>query len=80
MDPGIAPLLLVAFAVGLWGTWTELRNSLKPVTCGECPHCRARLAAESREAQDAARRQLELHSLYAKRNQLEDDDDRRRTD
>jgi hypothetical protein len=80
MDPGIAPLLLVAFAVGLWGTWTELRSSLKPVTCAECPHCQAALAARSREAEDEARRQLELQAWYARRNRLEDDEDRRRTD
>jgi hypothetical protein len=80
MDPGIAPLLLVAFAAGLWGTWTELRSSLKPVTCAECPHCRALLAARSREAEDESRRQLELQSWYARRNPLDDDDDRRRPD
>ncbi len=80
MDPGIAPLLLVAFAVGLWGTWTELRSSLRPVVCAECPHCRAALAARSREAEDEARRQLELQSWYAKGNRLEDEEDRRRPD
>jgi hypothetical protein len=78
MDPGIAPLLLVAFGVGLWGTWTELRSSLNPVVCAECPHCRELLAARKREAEESARRQAELQSWYARRNRLDDDEEHRR--
>jgi len=79
MDPAIAPLLLVALLAAMAGTWVELRSSLRPVTCTECPHCRDLLAVRQREAAEETRRQAELSAWYARRNGLEepDDDDRR---
>jgi hypothetical protein len=76
MDPAIAPLLLVAFGVGLWSTWKELRSSLEPVTCAECPHCRQVIATRQRDAEDEARRQADLRTWHARRNGVEDDEDR----
>jgi hypothetical protein len=78
MDTSIAPLLLVALVAGIASTWMELRNSLKPAICGQCPHCRAILERERHEAAAEARRQRELGSWYAKRHGLDDgeDDDR----
>jgi hypothetical protein len=75
MDPSIVPLLLVALVAAMAGTWVELRSSLKPVTCSECPHCREVLATRRREVDDEARRQAELSSWYARRNGLDDRDD-----
>ena len=75
MDPAIAPLLLFAFVAAMAGTWVELRSSLQPATCAECPHCRELLATRRREADDEARRQAELSSWYARRNGLDDHDD-----
>jgi hypothetical protein len=57
------------------GTWIELRNSLQPVTCAECPHCRQIIATRQRKAEDERRRQAELSSWYAKRHGLDDRDD-----
>jgi hypothetical protein len=75
MDPAIAPLLLFAFVAAMAGTWMELRGSLQPVTCAQCPHCRELLAARRREADEEARRQAELSAWYARRNGLDDRDD-----
>lgn len=75
MDPSIAPLLLLAFVAAIAGTWVELRNSLRPVICAECPHCRQLIATRQRQAEDDARRQAELSSWYAKRHGLDDRDD-----
>ncbi|HKG57501.1 MAG TPA: hypothetical protein VKA85_09650 [Candidatus Limnocylindrales bacterium] len=75
MDPAIAPLLLFAFVAAMAGTWMELRTSLEPVRCSECPHCREALAVRQREADEDARRQRELSSWYARRNGLDDRDD-----
>ncbi|MFL5668869.1 MAG: hypothetical protein ACJ77U_05745, partial [Chloroflexota bacterium] len=60
------------------GTWIELRSSLKPQVCPECPHCRAILERQRHEAAEEARRQRELSSWYARRNGVDDseDDDR----
>ncbi|HEY7590236.1 MAG TPA: hypothetical protein VH723_04540 [Candidatus Limnocylindrales bacterium] len=80
MDPAIAPLLLVAFGAALWSTWTELRSSLQPATCSECPHCRTLLDARRREAEEEARRQAELRTWYARRHGLEDDNPDRSRD
>jgi hypothetical protein len=44
MDPAFASLILFAFVAAMAGTWVELRNSLQPVTCAECPHCRDLIA------------------------------------
>lgn len=79
MDPAIAPLILVALVAGLYSTWQELRGSLRPATCTECPHCRDVVAARTAAAREDARRQAELRTWYARRNGLDDesDDDRR---
>jgi hypothetical protein len=77
MDPAIAPLLLVALGVAIWSTWKELRSSLQPAACAECPHCRALLDQRRRLAEDEARRQAELRTWYARRHGLEDEDDGR---
>jgi hypothetical protein len=68
----MAPLALSALAIAMIVTAYEMRASLAPATCAECPHCKA-IAAE-RE-----RRERELETWYAKRNGLDvdDDDDRR---
>jgi hypothetical protein len=78
MDSTIVPLLLVALVAGIASSWIELRNSLKPATCAECPHCRAILARQRQEAAAEERRQRELSSWYARRHGLDDreDDDR----
>ena len=79
MDPAIVPLVLVALAVGMYGTWQELRASVQPSTCDECPHCRDLLAQRRAAASEDARRQAELRTGYARRNGLDDDrDDRAR--
>lgn len=79
MDPAIVPLVLVALAAGMYSTWQELRSSLQPATCAECPHCRDLLAERRAAAREDARRQAELRTWYARRNGLDDaeDDDRR---
>jgi hypothetical protein len=78
MDTSIVPLIFFALMAGIASTWIELRNSLKPAMCDECPHCRAIQAREREEAAAAARRQRALSSWYARRNRLDDgeDDDR----
>ena len=78
MDTSIVPLVLVALAAAMTSTWLELRNSLKPAYCGECPHCRAARERERHERAEEARRQKELSSWYARRNGVDDgeDDDR----
>lgn len=78
MDPAIAPLLLVAFVAAMGGTWIELRNSLKPVTCAECPHCREVLHQRRVAALEEERRQDEVRSMYARRYRADDEEDDRR--
>ncbi len=79
MDTAIVPLILVALVAGMYSTWQELRSSLQPSTCAECPHCRDRLAEQHAAAREDARRQAELRTWYARRNGLDDaDDDERR--
>jgi hypothetical protein len=77
MDPAIAPLLLVAFGIGLWSTWKELRSSLEPAVCAECPHCRQAAMDRQRDVEAEERRQNELRSWYARRHASDDEDDRR---
>jgi len=48
MDPAIAPLILFALVAAMAGTWIELKSSLQPAICPECPHCRDVVAAVSR--------------------------------
>jgi hypothetical protein len=78
MDTSIVPLVLVALVAGMAGIWIELRNSLKPAYCGECPHCRAAREREQYEAAVEARRQQELSAWYARRHGADEgeDDDR----
>jgi hypothetical protein len=77
MDTSIVPLVLVALVAGMVGTWHELRASLEPAACTECPHCRDRKAAQLAAEQEHVRRQAELRSWYARRNGLDDEDERR---
>ncbi len=61
---------LIALAVAMLVTMYDLRLSLSPETCSECPHCLARAEAERR-------RQEELSREYARRMGLDEDDDRK---
>ena len=65
------PVTLIALGVAIVVTAYELRTSLEPVQCPDCPHCRA--AALEREA-----RQQDLQDQYARRNHLDGGDDDRR--
>ena len=79
MDSAIVPLILMALVAGMYSTWQELRASLQPSTCNECPHCRDQVAQQRAAAREDARRQAELRTWYARRNGLDDaDDDERR--
>jgi len=78
MDTSIVPLLLVAFLAGIAGTWMELRSSLEPPACAECPHCRERRARQRQERVEAERRQTELQALYARRWRLDEEEESRR--
>lgn len=78
MDTAIVPLLLVAFVAAMYSTWQELRGSLQPSTCSQCPHCRDEVAQRRALATEDARRQAELRTWYARRNGLDDNDDDRR--
>ena len=49
----------------------ELKESLKPPVCRECPHCQARLAEEKR-------REAESRDLFARTVDDDRDEDRRR--
>jgi len=61
---------LIALAIAIIVTMYDLRLSLSPETCSECPHCRARAEAERR-------RQEELARDYARRMGIDEDDDRK---
>jgi hypothetical protein len=61
---------MVAIAVAMIVTMYDLRLSLSPETCSECPHCRARAEAERR-------RQEELSREYSRKIGLDEDDDRK---
>jgi hypothetical protein len=67
----MSPITLVALATGIVVAAYELRTSLEPVQCPECPHCRA--AAIERQA-----RQHDLQDQYARRHGIRDEDDDRR--
>jgi hypothetical protein len=75
MDPAIAPLLLFSFVAAMVGTWVNLRDSLKPAACSECPHCREVVRLERMKAEEEERRQAELRSMYARRFRIDDKDD-----
>lgn len=59
----IVAMVLVAY---------DMRASLQPAECAECPHCRSL-------ANERARRQRELQAEYAREHHLDtdEDDDRR---
>jgi hypothetical protein len=78
MDPAIVPLVLVALVAAMYSTWQELRASLQPGTCTECPHCRDLVAQRKHAAVEDARRQAELRTWYARRHGADDEDDKRR--
>jgi len=69
----LLPVALVALFVAFIATAFEMRLSLTPESCPECPHCRARAIEE-------AARQSELDRAYARSQGLldpDEDDDRR---
>ena len=68
----LLPMALVALFVAFIVTAVEMRLSLAPDSCPECPHCRERAAEQ-------AARQRELDGAYARSHGLDrdEDDDRR---
>lgn len=72
MDGAILNGTFVAIIVAMVLVAYEMRASLRPAECRECPHCRA-LALER------ARRQQDLQAQYAREHHLDidEDDDRR---
>jgi hypothetical protein len=72
MESTALPAALVALFVAFIASAFEMRASLTPVSCPECPHCRAR-------ALEQAARQSELDRAYARTHGLDrdEDDDRR---
>jgi len=72
MESTVLPMALVALFVAFIATVFEMRASLAPDSCPECPHCRAR-------ALEDAARQSELDRAYARTHGLDpdEDDDRR---
>jgi hypothetical protein len=63
---------LIALAVAMVMTLIEMRISLQPESCAECPHCQARLEAERRLQEDLARQYARRHGI-----ERDDEDDRR---
>jgi hypothetical protein len=64
----LLPVALVALFVAFIATAFEMRLSLTPDSCPECPHCRARALEE-------AARQRELDRAYARSQGLDNDED-----
>ena len=64
-------ILFLLFVLGIILSLYEMRQALIPVSCPECPHCRA-------AHEEARRRETEVANRYARSNQLprRDDDDR----
>ena len=62
---------LAALGLAMVLTVYDLRASLAPETCAECPHCRERAEIERL-------RQEQLSREYASKNGLDHDDDDRR--
>ena len=54
---------LIALAVAMVMTLFEMRLSLQPDVCPECPHCQARQEAERRLQEDLARQYAQRHGL-----------------
>ena len=67
----LQPIGLLALVGAMFLTLYDMGSAMKPATCPECAHCRARADAEARE-------QEQLRRDYARRIGLgdEDDDDR----
>jgi hypothetical protein len=65
------PMALCVLFVAMLITMYEMRVSLEPASCGECPHCQAL-------ARERAQRERELQIWYARTHGLDDDDDDRR--
>jgi hypothetical protein len=63
---------VIALAVAMVVTLFEMRLSLQPDTCAECPHCQARLEAERRLQEDLARQYEHRHGIHR-----DDEDDRK---
>lgn len=72
MDGSILQLGLVASIGAIILTMYEMGSALRPVTCPECSHCRARAEADRLEQERLARD-------YARRMNFpaDEDDDRR---
>jgi MinD superfamily P-loop ATPase len=66
----LEPLALGALVVAMIVTLYDMRASLRPAACPECRHCRE-------VAEQEAALQERLAREYARRNHLDDDDDRR---
>jgi hypothetical protein len=64
----IQVLGVVALAIAMVMTLFEMRVSLQPESCAECPHCQARQEAERCLQEDLARQ-------YARRHHLDRDDE-----
>jgi hypothetical protein len=63
---------LIALAVAMVMTLFEMRLSLQPDTCAECPHCQARLEAERRVQEDLVAQYERRHGI-----RRDDEDDRK---
>jgi hypothetical protein len=68
MDGSVLQVGLIATMAALVLTMYEMGTSLKPVTCPECSHCRARAEADRLEQERLARD-------YARRMNLPHDED-----
>jgi hypothetical protein len=55
---------LIALAVAMVMTLFEMRLSLQPDTCAECPHCQARLEAERRVQEDLVAQYERRHGIH----------------
>jgi hypothetical protein len=69
MDGSILQVGLVALVGAIVLTTYEMGSALRPVTCPECAHCRARLEADRLEQERLARE-------YARKMNLPDEDER----
>jgi len=61
---------VIALVIAIVVTMYDLRLSLSPETCPECPHCQARAEAERL-------RQERLAREYSRRIGIDEDDDRK---
>lgn len=75
----LMPMALVALTVAFIVTAVEMRLSLAPETCPECPHCRQQAAEKAVLQHEKAVRQREIDASYARMHGLDrdEDDDRR---